>query len=115
MHNRPSTPKALSPGVERQILGVKLAHVLFKALKPMHTEGVAFASRKSPRARCAKSNILAQVLNRGVVYLERRVASLAVCMSQLKNTCADFYAKDLTLNAGRQRLRCAWAINFTWR
>ena len=31
-------------------------------------------------------------------------------MPQLNNTCANFYAKDLTLNAGRQRLRCAWAI-----
>ena len=29
MNNSPCTPKALSPGVERQILGVKLAHVLF--------------------------------------------------------------------------------------
>ena len=47
-----------------------------------HTEGVAFAPRKSPRARCAKSNILAQVLNQSVVYLERRVESLAVCMPQ---------------------------------
>ena len=45
-----------------------------------------------------------------VVYLERRVESLAVCMPQLNNTCANLYAKDLTLNAGRQRLRCAWAI-----
>ena len=75
----------------------------------MHTEGVAFAPRKSPRARCAKSNILAQILNHIVVYLERRVESLAVCMPQLNNTCANFYAKDLTLNAGR-RFRCAWAI-----
>ena len=79
-------------------------------LKPMHTKGVAFAPRKSPRARCVKSNILVQVLNQSVVYLERRVGSLAVCMPQLNNTCANFYAKDLTLNAGRQRLRCAWAI-----
>ena len=55
-------------------------------------------------------NILTQVLNQSVVYLERRVESLAVCMPQLNNTCANFYAKDLTLNPGRQRLRCAWAI-----
>ena len=79
-------------------------------LKPIHTEGVAFARRKTPRARCAKSNILAQVLNQSVVYLERRVESLAACMPQLNNTCANFYAKDLTLNAGQQCLRCAWAI-----
>ena len=73
---------------------------------------VAFAPLKSPRARCAQSNILAQVLNQCVVYLERRVEPLAVCMPQLNNTCAYFYAKDLTLNAGRQRLRCAWAITY---
>ena len=79
-------------------------------LKPMHTEGVAFVPRKSPRARCAKSNILAQVLNQSVVHLERRVESLAVCMPQLNNTCANLYAKDLTLSAERQRPRCAWAI-----
>ena len=78
----------------------------------MHTEGVAFSPRKSPRARYAKSNILAQVLNQSVMYLKRRVESLAVCMPQLNNTCANIYAKDLTLNAGRQRLRCAWAISF---
>ena len=76
----------------------------------MHTEGVAFALRKSPCAQCAKSNILAQVLNQSVVYLERRVESLAVSMPQLNNTCTNFYAKYLTLNAGRQRLRCAWVI-----
>ena len=73
-------------------------------------EGVMHAQRKSPRARYAKSNILAQVLNQSVVYLERRVESLAMCMPQLNNTCANFYANDLTLNAGRQRLRSAWAI-----
>ena len=72
------------------------ASSLHRPFKPMHTEGVAFAPRKSPRARCAKSNILAQILNQSVVYLERRVESLAVCMPQLNNTCASFYAKDLT-------------------
>ena len=45
-----------------------------------------------------------------VVYLERRVESLAVCMPHMDNKCANFYAKDLMLNAGRQRLRCAWAL-----
>ena len=34
-NNSPCTPKALSPGLERQILGVKLAHVLFNC--GMHT------------------------------------------------------------------------------
>ena len=76
----------------------------------MHTEGVAFTPHKSPRARCAYSNILAQVLNQSVVYLERRVESLAVCMPHLNNTCANCYVKYLTLNAGRQRFRCAWAL-----
>ena len=62
----------------------------------MHTECVAFAPRKAPRkaplAQCAKSNILAQVLNKSVVYLERRVESFVVCMPQLNNTCTIFYA-----------------------
>ena len=70
------------------------------ALKPMHTEGVAFAPRKSPRARCAKSNTFAQVLNQGVVYLVRRVESLAVCMQHMYNKCANFYAKDLCSTPG---------------
>ena len=39
-----------------------------------------------------------------------RWVACSVCMPQLNNTCANFYAKYLTLNAGRQRLRCAWAI-----
>ena len=56
------------------------------------------------------ANILAHVLNRRVVYLERRIESLAVCMPHMDNKCADFYAKDLTLNAERQRLLCAWAL-----
>ena len=55
-------------------------------------------------------NILAHVLNRRVVYLERRIESLAVCMPHMDNKYADFYAKDLTLNAERQRLLCAWAL-----
>ena len=50
------------------------------------------------------ANILAHVLNRRVVYLERRVESLAVCMPHMDNKCDNFYAKDLTLNAERQRL-----------
>ena len=49
-------------------------------------------------------------LNRRVVYLERRVESLAVCMPHMDNKCANFYSKDLTLNAERQRLLCAWAL-----
>ena len=49
-------------------------------------------------------------LNRRDVYLERRVESLAVCMPHMDNKCANFYAKDLTLNAERQRLLCAWAL-----
>ena len=56
------------------------------------------------------ANILAHVLNRRVLYLERRVESLAVCMPHMDNKCANFYAKDLTLNAERQRLLCAWAL-----
>ena len=59
----------------------------------MHTEGVAFAPRISPRGRCAKSNILAQVLNQSVGYLERRVESLAVYMPRLNNMCTNFYAQ----------------------
>ena len=59
----------------------------------MHTEGVAFAPRISPRGRCAKSNILAQVLNQSVGYLEHHVESLAVCMPRLNNTCPNFYAQ----------------------
>ena len=39
----------------------------------MHTAGVAFAPRKSHRDGCAKRNILAQVLNQSIVYLERHV------------------------------------------
>ena len=79
-----------------------------------HTESVAeFTPSKSLRSRCALeqyANILAHVLNRRVVYLERRVESLAVCMPHMDNKCANFYAKDLTLNAERQRLLCAWAL-----
>ena len=44
------------------------------------------------------------------VYLESRVESLAVCMPHMEKLLANFYAKDLTLNAGRRRLRCAWAL-----
>ena len=56
------------------------------------------------------ANILAHVVNRRVVYLERRIESLAVCMPHMDNKCADFNAKDLTLNAERQRILCAWAL-----
>ena len=44
------------------------------------------------------------------MYLERRVESLAVCMPHMDEKCTNFYAKGLTLNAERQRLRCAWAF-----
>ena len=72
----------------------------------MHTEGVAFAPRKPPRAQCAKSNTLAQVLNQGVVYLERRVESLAVCMSQSNNTCDNAFAVHGRLRCIQTNSRC---------
>ena len=41
---------------------------------------------------------------------ERRVGSLALCLPHIDKQCANFYAKDLPLNAERQRIRCAWAL-----
>ena len=40
----------------------------------------------------------------------RRVKSLVVSMPHRDKQCANFYVKDLTLNAERQRLRCAYAL-----
>ena len=34
----------------------------------------------------------------------------AVCMPHMDKQCANLYAKDMSLNAERQRLRCAWAL-----
>ena len=44
------------------------------------------------------------------MFPERRVESLAACMEHMDKQRADFYAKDLTLNAKRQRLWCTWAL-----
>ena len=41
---------------------------------------------------------------------ERGVESLAVCMPQMDKQCANFYVMDLSLNAERQSLGCAWAF-----
>ena len=30
--------------------------------------------------------------------------------TSMDTQCANFYAKDLSLNAERQRIRCAWAL-----
>ena len=74
---------------------------------PKHTERVIFAPRKSRRAWCAMHSVLAQVLKHRVLFPERRIESLAVCMAHMDKRCSNFYAKDLSLNAARQRLRCA--------
>ena len=83
------------------------------ALCPKHTESVDFTPRKSSCAWCAWNNKIistSHVLNQRVVYLERRVKSLAVCMPHMDKQLAKFYTKNLTFDAERQRLRCAWAL-----
>ena len=47
-----------------------------------------FVPRKSLRARCAWSSILAQVLNQSVVFPEHRVEALAVFMPHMDKQCA---------------------------
>ena len=77
---------------------------------PKHTESLDFAPLKLRRAWCIYSNIFAQVPTQGVMFPERRVKSLVVCMPYMDKQCAYFHAKDLSLNAEQQRLRCAWAL-----
>ena len=75
-------------------------------------QGALIYVLNTPKAKTLRrSNRCALGVHREIYYcVERRVESLAVCMPHMVNQCANFYAKDLTLNAERQRLRCAWAL-----
>ena len=46
------------------------------------------------RAQCECTFQVGEIVAVKIVYLERRVESLAVCMPQLNNTCANLYAKN---------------------
>ena len=50
------------------------------------------------------------VLKQRIVFPERRVESLAVCMPHMDKQCSNYNAKQLSLNAERRRLRCAGAF-----
>ena len=54
--------------------------------------------------------IMRQTINHGIVFPERCSESLAVCMSHMDKLCSNFYAKDLSHDVKRKRLRCAWAL-----
>ena len=72
----------------KAILRTALEHVLIHC--SMHTENVAICAAQIRHFRCAES--------------------LAVCMSHMYKQCSNFYAKDLSPVAERQRLRCALAL-----
>ena len=50
-----------------------------------------------------------QVLNQRVVFIECRVESLVVYMPHIDKECSNFYDKDMSLDAERHRVWCAWA------
>ena len=54
--------------------------------------------------------LLSQVLKQRVVFPKRSVKSLAMCMPNIDKQFANSYAKELSLDAERQRIRCAWAL-----
>ena len=73
-----------------------------------------FVPRRSARARCALSSILAQVLNQRVMFPERRVGSFVVCMSHTDKQWSNFYAKNRSLNGERPRFRVIREDRVIW-
>ena len=71
------------------------ANLAGRVLCPKHTESVEFTPCKSLCKEQYISSILAHALNQRVVYLERPVESLAVCMPQMDNKCANYYANTI--------------------
>ena len=55
--------------------------------------------------------LLLRLLNERVVLPEHHVESLAVCMPHMDKQCFNSKANHLSLDAERQRVQCAWALN----
>ena len=87
-NTKPSTPNALSLDVERQLLGVKIEHYLY--ISGMHTASEStHRSGNTTRIWCARA---------------------CSVQSHAWIQCSNFYANDMSLDAERQRVRCAWAF-----
>ena len=69
----------------------------------LHTK----ASRFSPPKILSSFKIRT---NQRVVFIERRVELLEVCIPRIDKQCSNFNANFLSLDDSRQRVRCAWAL-----